>query len=112
MKVYVDGDSVFVKKNCFFDQGRFLLVLVKGKYTLVKDELTYRSSISAYSQSSANDVYYILPPDGLLMKVQVNELKAQMLSLLEKGDNREMISGKTECTVDDMIELLQYFNSN
>ena len=112
MKVYVDKDSVHVKKNCFFDQGRFLRVIVKGKYNLLKDELTYQSSISAYNQSSSDEVYYILPPSGILLKVQINDLKAQLLSIVKEAGSSNDIDNKEEFTVDDMIEVLNYINSN
>ena len=110
-KVYVDKDSVHVKKNCFFDQGRFLLVIINGNYKLLKSELNYHSSISEYGQRSSNDVYYILDPTGLLMKVQVNELKAQMLSILYEEGSKEFIE-KEEYSIEDMIEVLNYINSN
>ncbi len=112
MKVYVDNDSVHVKKNCFFDQGRFLRVIVKGEYNLLKDELTYQSSITAYSQSSSDEVYYILPPSGILLKVQINDLKAQILSIVKEAGSSNVIANKEDFTVDDMIEALNYINSN
>ncbi len=110
-KVYVDSDSVFVKKNCFFDQGRFLLVVVKGKYTLLKDELNYHSTIAAYGQSRATDIYYILPPNGKLLKVQINDLKAQIGSLLYEEGISEFKNNEIT-SVDNMIEVLNYINSN
>lgn len=112
IKVYVDKDSVYVKKNCFFDQGRFLRVIVKGKYNLLKDELTYNSSIAAYSQSSSDEVYYILPPNGVLLKVQINDLKAQILSIVKEAGSSVKIENKKEFIVEDMIEILNYINSH
>jgi len=110
LKVYVDVDSSLYKKGCFFDQGRFLEVVVSGNYTLLKDQLNYYSSIEAYSQSSSNDIYYILLPTGKLIEVQINDLKAQLLSLVSWEDDNEIFSNAETFTVEEMIALIEYLN--
>lgn len=110
LKVYVDVDSSLYKKGCFFDQGRFLEVVVSGNYTLLKDQLNYYSSIEAYSQSSSSDIYYILMPSGKLIEVQINNLKAQLLSLVTWEDDNEVFTNAETFTVEEMIDLIEYLN--
>jgi hypothetical protein len=112
LKVYVDADSVNTKKGCFFDMGKFLLVIDSGKYILLKDELNYYSSIDAYSQSNVDEVYYILPPDKRLIKVQINSLRAQMMSLFPKEEVADFLIGDNEMTIPEMIELVRSVNSD
>jgi hypothetical protein len=112
LKVYVDEDSSLYKKGCFYDQGKFLEVIVKGKYTLLKDQLNYYSSISAYSQSTSNAIYYILLPSDHLIEVQINNLRAQLLSLIEWEDDNEVFTNAESFTVDEMIELIRYLDAN
>lgn len=112
LKVYVDADSVTTKKGCFFDMGKFLLVIENGKYILLKDELNYYSSIDAYSQSNVDKVYYILPPDKKLIKVQINNLSAQMMSLFSKEEVANYLAGDNELTIPEMIELIHRVNSD
>jgi hypothetical protein len=110
-KVYITSDSVHVKKNCFFDKGRFLLLIENGRYKLLEDELTYNSSITAYNQGVSDSVYYILPPDGLLIKVQIKDLKAQLQSILIDEDCKDLFK-KDSFSVENMIETLRFINSN
>jgi hypothetical protein len=110
LKVYVDTDSSIYKKGCFFDQGRFLEVVVQGEYTLLKDKLNYYSSIEAYSQSSSSDIYYILLPSHKLIEVQINDLKAQLLSLVIWEDDNEIFTNAESFTIEEMIELIEYLN--
>ena len=110
IKVYINRDSIHMKKGCVFDQGRFLLVIDKGKYTLLKDELNYYSSIDAYSQSNQDDIYYILPPNKKLIKVQINNLRAQMISLFSEDEVLKYLSDDRELTVVEMIELIEGVN--
>ena len=92
--------------------GKFLLVIDSGKYILLKDELNYYSSIDAYSQSNVDEVYYILPPDKRLIKVQINSLRAQMMSLFPKEEVADFLIGDNEMTIPEMIELVRSVNSD
>ena len=112
IKVYIDADSIHMKKGCVFDQGRFLLVIDKGKYTLLRDELNYYSSIDAYSQSNSNDIYYILPPNKKLIKVQINNLRAQMISLFSEDEVLKYLSDDKELSVIEMIDLIEGVNND
>ena len=87
-------------------------MLEKGKYILLKDELNYHSSIDAYSQSNVDEVYYILPPDKKLVKVQINNLSAQMMSLFTKEEVAHYLLGDNELTIPEMIDLIHNVNSH
>lgn len=112
LKVYVDKDSTIFKKGCFFDQGKFLVIVESGKYTLVKDELNYQASITAYNQSTADAIYYILLPDSKLIEAQINDLKAQLQSIIEWDSSYDVFLDDDNFTANDMIALLHFVNSN
>lgn len=83
-KAYPDKDSVMVKEECRFDMGIFMLALVDGSYKLLQDELLSGSTIQAYNQSDSNYIYYLLTPDGSLIKLIRNDLKPQLQSIFNK----------------------------
>lgn len=112
LRVYINKDSTHIKKNCFFDQGRFLVIVEKGRYMLVKDELHYHSSISAYSQSSSDNIYYLLLPNANLVKVNISDLKAQMKSIFMNEKSIENYNISDDFYIEDMISLLHYVNEN
>ena len=112
LKVYVDVDSSLYKKGCFFDQGKFLEVLIDGKYTLLKDELNYYSSINAYSQSANRDIYYLLLPSALLIEVDINHLKEQLLSLITDAEDIDAFTNADSFTVEEMMELITFLNAD
>lgn len=112
LKVYIDEDSVHFAKGCFYDQGRFLLVVESGKYTILKDELNFHSTLSAYNQSSARDVYYILLPSSRLVEVLVNDLKAQLMSIIEWDSDVDIFTSTENFTIDEMIEMIKFVNSD
>jgi len=111
-KVYTNTDSTFIKKNCFFDQGKFLLVIEYGQYILVKDKLNYNSSISAYSQSRSDDIYYILLPSQLLVEVNMAEIKFQMESIFMTDPKIGEYEFPEDFGINDMIALIDEINSN
>lgn len=112
LKVYVNTDSTHYKKGCFFDQGKFLVIVESGKYTLVKDQLNYQSSISAYNQSTSEFIYYILLPNSKLVEAQINDLKAQLKSIIEWNSSYDVFLEDDDFTADDMIALLHFVNIN
>ena len=112
LKVYVDADSVYIKKGCFFDMGKFLLVVENGKYVLLKDELNYYSTLNAYSQSILDQVYYILPPDKKLIKVDINNLSAQMMSLFPPDQVAKYLVEDDELTILELQDLVHIMNLN
>lgn len=111
-KVYVDKDSTLFKKGCFYDQGKFLVVIEYGKYILVKDQLNYQSSIASYGQSTSDDIYYLLLPNSHLVEVQINDIKAQLISIIEWDSSYDVFTNSDNFTVNDMIALLHFVNTS
>ena len=92
--------------------GKFLLVVENGKYVLLKDELNYYSTINAYSQSILDQVYYILPPDKKLIKVDINNLSAQMMSLFPPDQVAKYLVEDDELTILELQDLVHIMNLN
>jgi hypothetical protein len=112
LKVYVNTDSTHFAKGCFFDQGKFLIVVESGKYTILQDELNFHSSITSYNQSSAKEVYYILLPSSKLVKVILSDLKAQMMSIIIWESDLDIFTSDDIFTIEDMIEVIKFANSD
>ena len=111
LKVYIDKEKVKEKKGCFFDQGKFLEILRSGHYTLLKDELNYQSSIESYTQSLANEVYYIRLEDGSVIKLVLSSLRSQMISICDPEQLAAYDLPKGNFTIDDAIDLIDYLNT-
>jgi hypothetical protein len=110
-KVYPDDDKVYVKKQCHYDLGIFMLLLVDGPYKLLSDKLRAKSSIQAYSQSTTSYVYYLITPDDRFIKIIINDIKPQLQSLLNNYPGVDQYFSDPEFDVDTVVELIRMVNS-
>jgi hypothetical protein len=82
-KTYLNKDTVLVKRECRYDLGVFLEAIVNGPYKLLEQGITYRADIAAYNQSNNGKVYYLVLPDKKIIKLNRNDLKFQVNSLVD-----------------------------
>lgn len=111
LRVYVDSDSVIVKKDCFFDQGKFLKVIEDGDYILLQDELNYYSSLEAYSQTYSTDIFYLLKPNKELIKISMNDCRYQLLSFMSKKQKENFALPSGEFSKTDVIRAVEVLNT-
>ena len=111
-KVYPDTDSVFVKKKCRFDMGVFMLVLVDGPNKLLMDVLESTSSIQAYNQSESNAIYYLLPPDDKLIKLNRTDLKPQLQSLFSNYPGTDQVFSEPGFNIENASEIVRLVNTS
>jgi len=111
-KVYPDKDSVMVKKQCRFDMGIFMLVIVDGPYKLLQDVLHPSSSIQAYNQSSSDYIYYLLGPDKKLIKIIRSDLRPQLQSIFGKYPGADRYFSAPGFNIDKASELISMVNES
>ena len=111
-KVYPNIDSVFVKKKCRFDMGVFMLAIVDGPNKLLMDVLESNSSIQAYIQSELDVIYYLLPPDKKLLKLNRNDLKPQLQSLFSGYPGTDQIFAEPGFNIELASEIIRLVNKS
>jgi len=111
-KVYPNVDSVFVKKNCHFDMGVFMLILVDGPNKLLMDVLESNASIQAYNQSESNAIYYLLPPNKKLIEINRTDLKPQLQSLFSDYPGTEQIFSEPGFNIERASEIVRLANTS
>jgi len=110
-KVYTNVDSVFVKKNCHFDMGVFMLVVVDGPYKLLLDVLSSTSSIQAYNESESDAIYYLLPPNNKLLKLNRVDIKPQLKSLFSGYPGTDQVFSNPVFNIDSVSEIIRLVNT-
>ena len=111
-KVYPNVDSVFVKKNCRFDMGVFMLVVVDGPYKLLLDVLLSTSSIQAYNESESDAIYYLLPPNKKLIKINRVDIKPQLSSLFSGYPGTDQIFSDPVFNIERASEIIRLVNKS
>jgi len=111
-KVYAVKDSVLVKKGCRYDMGVFMPAIVDGPYKLLKNELKSDATIQAYSQSSTNNVYFLLTPQNKLIKLARNDLKPQVQSIFYGYEGTEHFFLEPDFNIDTAAALIRKVNAS
>ena len=111
-KVYTNVDSVFVKKNCYFDMGVFMLVVVDGPYKLLLDVLSSTSSIQAYNESESNAIYYLLPPNNKLLKLNRVDIKPQLKSLFSGYPGTDQVFSESDFNIESASVIVRLVNTS
>ena len=111
-KIYSNIDSVFIKKKCRFDMGVFMLIIVDGPYKLLTDVLLSNSSIQAYNQSESNEIYYLLPPDNKLLKLNRTDIKPQLQSLFSDYPGTQEVFSDPDFNMDSASEIIRLVNTS
>jgi len=111
-KVYPEKDSVFVKKQCRYDMGVFMLAEVDGPYKLLIDKLKPGATIQAYSQSAENIIYYLRTPDNRLIKLIRNDLKPQLKSIFYNYNVADAFFEQPDFSFKTAAELIRAVNAS
>jgi hypothetical protein len=111
-KVYPDDNVVYVKKQCHYDMGIFMLVNVEGPYKLLSDKLRAKSSIQAYNQSTTEFTYYLMTPDNRLIKLILNDLKPQLKSLFYGYPGVDQYFSDPDFNIESVTELIRTVNAS
>jgi len=111
-KVYTSVDSVFVKKSCHFDMGVFMVAVEDGPYKLLLDVLSSTSSIQAYNESESDLIYYLLPPNNKLLKLNRVDIIPQLKSLFSGYPGTDEIFSDPGFTIDNASEIIRLVNTS
>ena len=92
--------------------GVFMLIVVDGPYKLLTDVLLSNSSIQAYNQSESNEIYYLLPPDNKLLKLNRTDIKPQLQSLFSDYPGTEEVFSDPGFNMDSVSEIIRLVNTS
>jgi len=110
IKVFPEDERVLKRKECYFDLGNFMEVMIDGPYKLLVDILPAKSSISSYNNANSGKVYYLLTPDNQLIKLNFIHLKPQMISIFLKFPETGKIFKKESFDLENAMEVIRIGN--
>ena len=92
--------------------GIFMLVVVDGPYKLLLDVLLSTSSIQAYNESESDAIYYLLPPNNKLIKLNRIDIKPQLSSLFSGYPGTDQIFSDPDFNIHSAAEIIRLVNTS